>query len=70
MNEDRAGAEGCPNPSRRALKAVVTAFRPGDDWDDLFARLTPTEIEGLRSLVPYMPKKAAQHFADWLRAAN
>lgn len=69
-HRERAGRSGCSSPGRQALQALISTAQPGDDWDDLFARLTPTEIEGLRSLVPYMPRRAVQRFADRLSAAN
>lgn len=69
-HRERAERSGCSSPSGPALKALISTALPGDDWDDLFGRLTPAEIEGLRSLVPYMPRRAVQHFADRLSAAN
>jgi hypothetical protein len=66
MAEDRAaaGRGSFPDPTRRALKALISAYHSGDDWDDLFGRLTPSELNGLRALVPHMPPRAARHFAE------
>ncbi|WP_164702204.1 hypothetical protein [Modestobacter sp. KNN46-3] len=66
MAEARAavGRGSLPDPTRRALKALITAYHSGDDWDDLFGRLTLSELNGLRALVPHMPPRAARHFAE------
>lgn len=47
-----------------AQQALLNAYRPGDDWADMFDRLTPAEIESLMTLFPYMPPRAARHFAE------
>jgi hypothetical protein len=57
-------AEGGGRPEQRALQAMVSVYRSGDDWDDLFGRMTPGEIDSLRALFPYMPRQAARHFAE------
>lgn len=75
MTEGRAAvgkeSDPDPDPGRRALQALITAYQSkDDDWDDLFGRLTPSEINGLRLLVPYMPPRAARHFAEHVFAPN
>lgn len=47
-----------------AQQALLDAYRPGDDWTDMFDRLAPAEIESLMALFPYMPPRAARHFAE------
>jgi hypothetical protein len=72
MAEDRAavGRGSFPAPTRRALKALITAYHSGDNWDDLFGRLTPSELNGLRALARHMPPRAARHFAEHVFAPH
>lgn len=46
-----------------AQEVLLRAYQDGDDWDDLFDRLTPGELDRLRKLFPFMPPRAARHFA-------
>lgn len=47
-----------------ALQALRHAYRTGDDWNDMFDRLTPDELDRLKELFPYMPPVAARYFAE------
>jgi hypothetical protein len=47
-----------------ALEALQLAYRAGDDWNDMFDRLTADELDRLKDLFPYMPPLAARHFAE------
>lgn len=47
-----------------ALEALRLAYRAGDDWNDMFDRLTAAELDRLKELFPYMPHQAARHFAE------
>jgi transposase len=49
---------------RRVVQLLFHAYRSGDDWNDLFDRLTPFEVAELRELFPHMPSRAARHFTD------
>ena len=49
---------------RRITKLLFRAYRSGDDWNDLFDRLTPFEVAELRELFPFMPSRPARFFAE------
>lgn len=51
-----------PDPSMQARRILYRAYQPGDDWDDLFDRLTTAEIDTLRELLPHLPQRAGPHF--------
>lgn len=51
-------------PRHRITQLLFRAYRSGDDWDDLFDRLTPFEVAELRELFPAMPSRAARFFAE------
>lgn len=52
------------DPRRRITKLLFRVYRSGDDWNDLFDRLTPFEVAELRELFPFMPSRAARFFAE------
>lgn len=62
---DGHGSDAAADSARQAREALRRAYRPGDDWSDMFARLTPAEVDELRILFPYMPPIAARHFAEF-----
>jgi hypothetical protein len=72
--EERAAADAAigalleqspePRTRWRITKILFRAYRSGDDWDDLFDRLSPFEIAELRELFPYMPARAARYFGE------
>lgn len=51
------------DPRMQARHIMYRAYRPGDDWDDLFNRLSPAEIDALRRILPHLPQRAGRHFA-------
>lgn len=60
---DDVGGLDDDDPRRQTLRALLGAWRPGDDWDDMFDRLTLPQLAELKRLFPYMPPRAARHFA-------
>jgi hypothetical protein len=53
------------NPDRRRFEAgmiIFSAYRPGDDWNQVLDRLSPRDLQLLRELAPYLPPQAAQLF--------
>jgi hypothetical protein len=52
------------DPRLRTTQLLFRAYRSGDDWGDLFDRLTPFEVAELRELFAYMPSRAARFFAQ------
>ena len=72
--EERAAADAAigrllerhPDPDFRGriTKLLFRAYRSGDDWNDLFDRLTPFEVAELRELFPYMQSRAARFFGE------
>lgn len=56
--------QGDRDPRGRVTKLLFRAYRSGDDWNDLFDRLTPFEVAELRELFPFMPSRPARFFAE------
>jgi hypothetical protein len=52
------------DPAQLARTALVRAYRPGDDWDDMFDRLDADALQQLHDLFPYLPPRAARYFAE------
>jgi hypothetical protein len=52
------------DPRKRITRTLFRAYRSGDDWDDLFDRLSPFELAELREFFPSMPSRAARLFAE------
>ena len=52
------------DPRGRITKLLFRSYRSGDDWNDLFDRLTPFEVAELHDLFPYMPARPARFFAE------
>ena len=52
------------DPRKRITRTLFRAYRSGDDWDDLFDRLSPFELAELREFLPSLPSRAARFFAE------
>lgn len=49
---------------KRATQILFRNYRHGDDWPDLFDRLSPLEVAELRNLYAFMPAQAARHLRE------
>lgn len=52
------------DPRQQVRRMLYRRYQSGDDWDELFGRLSPAEIARLHELFPHMPPRAARHFAE------